>query len=60
MTEPIRIVQVSDTHVSRKRAEVRDSGWAVRSGHKREMLTRSERTSSLMRERQQMELEWEH
>jgi len=49
MSDRIRIVQVSDTRFRRKCGQAKTCGWVVRRGHTSEMLTKSERTSSLMR-----------
>ena len=49
MSDRIRIVQVAETRFRRKCGQAKTCGWVVRRGHTSEMLTKSERTSSLMR-----------
>ena len=49
MSDRIRIVQVSDTHFRRKCGQAKSCGWVVRRGHTSEMLTKSERTSEIVR-----------
>ena len=48
MSDRIRIVEVSDTHFRRKCGQAK-SCWVVRRGHTSEMLTKSERTSEIVR-----------